>query len=86
MMTELPGYDEWKTTEPRDLAAEWEDVQDLADEEAGEAYDDAAELASLFDSLGFEGEGPDPYAAAARASGDVILRARRGLEPFGCPL
>lgn len=86
MMTELPGYDEWKTTEPRNPHAEWEDALELADEEAGHAFDDAAEWASLFDALGFEGEGPDPYAAAARASEDVLLRARRGLAPFGCPL
>ena len=83
MMTELPGYDAWKTTEPRNPDAEWAEANELANEVGGEAFDDAAEWASLFDALGFEGEGPDPHLEAQRAAADILTRARHCLAPFG---
>lgn len=54
-------YDDWKTTEPRDEEFEIEDARREAWNEAELAYDDAADFASLCESLGLE---PEPIEAA----------------------
>lgn len=71
------GYDDWKTTEPRDIAREWAEVQERAEEEAGEAFDAAADLASLLVAQGLPEEAPDPFLEAAKARERVYLEARR---------
>lgn len=74
----LTGYDEWKTTEPRDYTREREEAEREALEEAEEALDAALDFASLCASLGLEGEAEDPWAVYERE----VCKARyvRGLE------
>ena len=73
----MTAYDDWKTTEPRDLDREWADAQDEADELAAAAFDEASDLASLFRSVGLDADAPDPFTVAASVKGRSLTAARR---------
>lgn len=66
------SYDDWKTTEPSDDHAEDVDAIDAAEHAFDAAYDAAADLRSLFESLGFYGE-IEPLIEAKRARLGVYI-------------